>query len=203
MLRILAALLILCTTPLLRGQSTQTVVCFGDSLTFGTGAPAGTSYPDDLRKALAQAGYHVDLINQGVAGDTTKDGLARMADVLRIRPAIVILELGANDGLRGQPVPGIVHNLTTMIDTFQRAHIRVLLAGIDLPPNLGPEYVKQFDAMYPSLAQKYKLPLIPFLLQDVYGVEGMMSSDYLHPNAAGYLVVTRNVLSYLEPMLGK
>ena len=203
MLRPLAVFLLLSLAPLAHAQKSQTVVCFGDSLTQGVGAPAGSAYPDFLRKDLLEAGYHLDLINQGVAGDTTKDGMARVDAVLRAHPAVVVLELGANDGLRGQPVPGIVHNLSTMIDTFERARIRVLLAGIDLPPNLGPEYVKQFDAVYPALAAKYKLPLIPFLLQDVYGVEGMMSPDYLHPNGMGYERVARNVVPYLEPMLTK
>ena len=184
-------------------QSSQTIVCFGDSLTAGHGAPAGSAYPDFLRKDLAAAGYHVTLANQGVSGDTTKDGLARMPAVLRAHPAIVILEFGANDGLRGQPVPGIEQHLTTMILAFQRAHIQVLLAGMDLPPNLGPDYVKQFDAIYPTLAAKYKLPLIPFLLQGVYGDDALMSPDYIHPNGDGYGRVAKTVLVYLEPLLSK
>ena len=179
------------------------VVCFGDSLTAGHGAPPGSAYPDFLRKDLAAAGYHVTLANQGVSGDTTKDGLARMPAVLRAHPALVVLEFGANDGLRGQPVPGIVEHLDTMILAFQRAHIRVLLIGMDLPPNLGPDYVKQFDGMYPALAKKYKLPLVPFLLQGVYGDDTLMSPDYIHPNGDGYAHVAKNVLPYLEPMLTK
>ncbi len=203
MLRTLFASVVLALASFAQAQQSEVVVCFGDSLTQGTGAPAGSSFPDFLRKDLANDGYHLDLLNQGVAGDTTKDGRARVDAVLRAHPQVVVLELGANDGLRGQPVPGIVQNLSAMIETFQRAHIRVLLAGIDLPPNLGPEYVKQFNAIYPALAEKYKLALIPFLLQDVYGVEGRMSSDYIHPNEQGYVVVAKNVLPYLEPMLHK
>ena len=203
MLRTLLALVALSHASFAPAQKSEVVVCFGDSLTQGTGAPAGSSFPDFLRKDLAADGYHLELLNQGVAGDTTKDGMSRMDAVLRAHPQVVVLELGANDGLRGQPVPGIVHNLSAMIETFQRAHIRILLAGIDLPPNLGPEYVKQFNAIYPALAEKYKVPLIPFLLQDVYGVEGRMSPDYLHPNATGYVVVAKNVLPYLEPLLPK
>ncbi len=179
------------------------VVCFGDSLTAGHGAPPGSAYPDFLRRDLAAAGYHVTLLNQGVSGDTTKDGLARMPAVLRAHPAIVILEFGANDGLRGQPVPGMEQHLTTMILAFQRAHIRILLLGMKLPPNLGPDYVKQFDGMYPALAAKYKLPLVPFLLQGVYGDDTLMSPDYIHPNGEGYEHVAQNVLPYLEPMLTK
>ncbi len=200
MLRALAALLLL---SIVHTAHAQTIVCFGDSLTAGYGAPPGGAYPDYLRKDLDQAGYHVTLLNQGVTGATTKDGLAQIPAVLQAHPAIVILELGANDGLRGQPVELTERNLSSMIDSFRRAHIRVLLAGIDLPPNLGPDYVKQFDALYPALAAKYKLPLIPFLLQGVYGVDGLMSPDSLHPNAAGYRQVAQTVLPYLKPMLGK
>jgi acyl-CoA thioesterase-1 len=204
MLRTLTALLLFCSAHLVLAQTqAQTVVCFGDSLTAGYGAPPGSAYPDYLRRDLLQAGYHVTLLNQGVTGATTKDGLAQVPAVLQAHPAIVILELGANDGLRGQPVDLTVHNLNTMIETFRRAHIRVLLAGIDLPPNLGRDYVKQFDALYPALAAKYKLPLIPFLLQGVYGVDGLMSPDSMHPNGAGYERVAQVVLPYLEPMLSK
>ncbi len=203
MLRTLLALAAFSLASFAQAQKSQVIVCFGDSLTFGTGAPAGSSYPDFLRKDLSVDGYRAEVLNQGVAGDTTKDGMARIDAVLRAHPQTVVLELGANDGLRGQPVPGIVQNLSTIIETLERAHIRILLAGIDLPPNLGPEYVKQFDAVYPALAEKYKLPLMPFLLQDVYGVEGRMSQDYLHPNAAGYVVVAKNVVPYLEPLLRK
>ena len=200
MLRTILALLLLCAAAPLRAQ---TVVCFGDSLTSGFGAPDNQSYPDFLRKDLADAGYHVTLLNQGIGGNTTKDGLDRIDKVLAAHPSIVILELGANDGLRGFPPPGIEQNLSSMIQTLQRAHIRVLLAGIDLPPNFGAAYVKQFDAIFPDLAQRYKLPLVPWLLNGVYGVYGLMSPDYVHPNGPGYEHVAQNVLPYLEPMLKK
>ncbi len=199
MIRTAAALLLLSLASLV--AHAQTIVCFGDSLTAGQGAAPGNSYPDFLRKDLAAAGFHGTVVNQGVSGDTTKDGLSRMAQVLRAHPSIVILELGANDGIRGQMLPGIEHNLSIMIQAFQRAHIQVLLAGIDLPPNLGADYVKQFDAIYPELAKRYKLPLIPFLLQGVYGVFGLMSQDYIHPNDAGYEKVALTVQDYLQPML--
>ena len=198
--QVFAVLLFLCTAfPALA----QSVVCFGDSLTAGYGSTPGKSYPDFLRKDLADAGYYVTLVNRGVSGDTTKDGLARLPAVLALQPAIVILEFGANDGIRGQPLPGIAQNLSAMIQTLQHAHIRVLLLGMNLPPNLGPEYIKQFDALYPTLAAKYKLPVVPFLLKGVYDVEGLMSPDYIHPNAAGYERVAQNVLPVLEPMLSK
>ena len=200
MLRFFALLLFISTSV---AAYAQTVVCFGDSLTAGYGAQPGQSYPDFLGKSLAAAGYHVRLLNQSVSGSTTKDGLERVPAVLAAHPSIVILELGANDGLRGQPVPGIVRNLSSMIHSFERAHIRVLIAGMALPPNLGPEYVQQFDAIYPTLAAQNHLPLVPFLLQGVYGQDELMSHDSMHPNGDGYRKVAQTVLPYLEKMLTK
>ncbi len=181
----------------------QTIVCFGDSLTAGYGAPAGASYPDDLRKTLAQAGSPAVVLNQGISGNTTKDGLARIDAVLRLHPAIVVLEFGANDGLRGFPVPDIQANLVRLIEQLGRAHVRILLLGIKLPPNLGADYTGPFDAMYPALAAKYKLPLVPFLLEGVYDRTELMSQDYIHPSAAGYVRVAQNIYPYLQRMLAK
>ena len=200
MLARLAALLLL--LPSLAATA-QTVVCFGDSLTAGYGAPAGASYPDDLRKTLAQSGSRATVVNQGISGNTTKDGLARVDAILKLHPDIVILELGANDGLRGFPVPDIERNLNTILTELQRAHVRVLLLGMKLPTNLGPDYVGPFDALFPTLAAKYKIPLVPFLLDGVYDHDDLLSPDNLHPNAAGYRVVTRNVLAHLQSMLAK
>lgn len=201
--RLPALLFILCTTLACRGQATPTIVCFGDSLTAGQGAAPGAAYPDALRQDLARAGYHVTVLNQGVSGDTTKDGKARLRAVVAAHPGIVLLEFGANDGLRGQPVPGIERNLSDIIEALQRAHIRVLLLGMELPPNLGPDYVGQFDGIYPALAARYKLSLVPFLLKDVYGNDDLMSQDYIHPNGAGYQKVAANVQTYLLPLLKK
>ncbi len=181
----------------------QTVVCFGDSLTAGYGAPAGASYPDDLRRDLAAAGSHAAVFNQGISGNTTKDGAARVDQVLRLHPAIVVLELGANDGLRGFPVADIRSNLEQVIRRLKAAHVRILLVGMKVPPNLGEDYTGPYDALFPALASKYKLPLVPFILEGVYDHQELLSPDNLHPNAEGYRVVARNVLPYLKPMLAK
>ncbi len=181
----------------------QTVVCFGDSLTAGYGAPAGASYPDDLRKTLAQAGSRAVILNQGISGNTTKDGLARVNQILSLHPAIVVLELGANDGLRGFPVTDIKENLERVIKQLQSVHVRILLVGMKLPTNLGPDYIDPYDALFPALAAKYKLPLVPFILDGVYDHDELLSPDNLHPNAAGYRVVANNVLPYLQPMLAE
>ena len=181
----------------------KVVVCFGDSLTAGYGAPPGQGYPNFLESDLIEKGLHPRIVNEGESGATTKDALVRLPAIVAMHPDIAILEFGANDGLRGAPVSGISANLGVIIETLEAAHVRVLLAGIYLPPNYGPEYVQQFDAVYPALARKYKLPLIPFLLKDVYGVPGLMSNDSVHPNGEGYQVVARTVMAGLLPMLKK
>lgn len=179
------------------------IVCFGDSLTAGFGVDPGHSYPDLLRQDLDSRGYHYRVVNLGESGDTTQDGLERISLVLTERPRLVILEFGANDGLRGQPVSNAEKNLAQMIEALQNAGARVVLAGITLPPNYGPDYIRRFDAIFPTLAQRYKLPRIPFLLEGAAGHANLMQQDGLHPNAAGTRLVAGNVLKVLEPLLKK
>lgn len=179
------------------------IVCFGDSLTAGFGLDAGQSYPDLLQRDLDQRGYKYRVENLGVNGDTTQDGLARVSMALALKPAIVVLELGANDGLRGQPVAGIESSLAQIIESFQKAKVHLLLAGITLPPNYGPDYIKRFAAMYPELAAKYKLRLLDFLLVGVAGDTRLMQRDGLHPNAEGARIVAATVFKALLPMLKK
>ncbi len=181
----------------------QTLVCFGDSLTAGYGAPSGQSYPDYLESYLIEQGLRPRVVNAGVSGDTTKDGLSRLPSVLALRPDVVVLELGANDGLRGTPPSVITTNLSTIIEALQKVHARVVLAGMYMPPNYGPDYVKPFQAIYPALAHKYRLPLLPFILAGVYSVPGMMSGDGVHPNGQGYQIVARSVLPFVTPLLHK
>ena len=177
------------------------IACFGDSLTAGLGLDEGQSYPALLQKDIDAQGYHYQVVNLGVSGETTQDGLERMGMVLAEKPAVVVLEFGANDGLRGQPVPNTERNLAAMIETFQKDGVKVLLAGITLPPNYGAEYIGRFDSMYVGLAAKYKVPLIPFLLVNVAGNPRLMQRDGLHPNAQGAQIVVRTVWRALEPML--
>jgi acyl-CoA thioesterase-1 len=188
----------------LHGADTRPViVCFGDSLTAGFGLDTGQSYPDLLQKELDRHGYKYRVENLGVSGDTTQDGLARVSLALDLKPRIVVLELGANDGLRGQPVSGIERNLGQIIEAFQTAKVSILLAGITLPPNYGPEYIHRFAAVYPDLAAKYKVRLLGFLLAGVGGNPRLMQPDGLHPNAEGTRTVAATVLQALEPMLKK
>lgn len=174
------------------------IVAFGDSLTAGV---AGRSYPDDLQDLLDQHGYHYRVENQGVSGDTTSDGLARIDNVITEHPALVLLEFGGNDGLRGIPVEATRKNLEEMIVRLKQANIPIVLLGITLPPNYGPDYIKPFTAMYPQLAKKYSLPFMPFLLIHVYQTPGMMQPDGIHPSGEGNQIVARDVFALIKPLL--
>ena len=182
------------------------IVVFGDSLSAGFGADPGQSFPDYLQKDLDRLGYRYRVVNQGVSGDTTTGGLARIEEAVEEKPAVAILELGGNDGLRGVPVESTKANLENMIERLQKAGCKVLLAGMTLPPNYGPEYIKQFQAMYRDLARARRLPLIPFLLSDVVFQSpklGLIQADGIHPTAKGNEIVARTVLKKLAPMLRK
>src|SRR5438270_11022225 len=179
------------------------LVCFGDSLTAGYGADVGKSYPDYLQKDLDQAHYKYRVVNEGVSGNTTKDGVNRLNEVLRLHPAVAVVEFGGNDGLRGLPISQSRANLDKIVATLQGAGIHVAIAGITLPPQYGVDYVDQFNQMYVTLAKKYHAPMIPFLLQGAYGLPGMIQQDGIHATAKGNEVVARNVLNLLKPMLKK
>lgn len=174
------------------------IVTFGDSLTQGV---AGRSYPDYLQDLLDKNGYHYRIDNQGVSGDTSSDGLARIDNVVAVHPALVILEFGGNDGLRGLPIEATRKNLEAMIVRLKQAKIPFVLAGITLPPNYGPDYVKPFTAMFPELARQYHVKLLPFLLVHVYQNPGMMQPDGIHPNGAGNEVVAKDVFDLIRPLL--
>jgi acyl-CoA thioesterase I len=193
--------LLMAAAALHGADNRQVIACFGDSLTAGFGLDPGQSYPDLLQRELDRRGYKYRVENLGANGDTTQDGLARISIALALKPQIVVLELGANDGLRGQPVPGIERSLGQIIEAFQQAKASVLLAGITLPPNYGPEYIHRFAAIYPDLAAKYKVRLIDFLLAGVGGNPRLMQQDGLHPNAEGTRAVAATVFKALQPML--
>ena len=141
------------------------------------------------------------MLNLGVSGDTTQDGLARVPMAVAEKPAIVILEFGANDGLRGLPVSITQANLAQMIEALQKAGARVVLADMTLPPNYGPDYIQKFDAIYQDLAAKYQVTLIPFLLEGVGAHDEFMQRDGIHPNAAGARKVEALVMRTLAPMV--
>jgi acyl-CoA thioesterase I len=179
------------------------IVAFGDSLTAGYGADPGNSYPDFLEKDLNQAGYRYQVINQGISGNTTKDGVDRLPDVVGLKPVVVIVAFGGNDGLRGLPIASTRENLDHIVSTLLHSGIKVVLGGITLPPNYGPDYIRQFNQSYGLLAAKYHLPLLPFLLVDVYGVEGGMQNDGIHASDQGNAQVAKNLLPLITPLLKK
>jgi len=190
------------TEPPISGAEDQrpVIVTFGDSLTQGV---SGKSYPAFLQDLLDQNGYSYRVDNQGVSGDTTTDGLARIENVIAAKPALVVLEFGGNDGLRGIPVEATKQNLAEMIEKLQAAKVPLVLAGITLPPNYGPDYVKPFTAIFPSLAGKYKVRFLPFLLVHVYADPKLMQPDGIHPSEAGNRIVAKDVFELIQPLLHK
>src|SRR5262252_2683557 len=184
-------------------DSRPVILAFGDSLTAGYGVPHGSGYPDLLQRKLDGLGYKYRIVSMGINGDTTSGGRARMRYALAAKPAIVILELGANDGLRGLPVTQMQMNLEEMIKEFQQAGAKVILAGMTLPRNYTAAYVKTFEDVFRDLAKKYNLPLIPFFLEGVAGNPQYTLEDLIHPNAQGYVLVTDIVMKTLQPLLRK
>jgi acyl-CoA thioesterase-1 len=179
------------------------ILAFGDSLTAGSGVPRGSGYPERLQEKLDSLGYKYRVVAMGISGDTTSGGRARMKVALAARPSIVILELGANDGLRGLPTTQMRANLEEMIKEFQQAGSKVVLAGMTLPKNYTEAYVKPFEDVFRDLAKKFNLPLIPFFLQGVAGNPRYTLEDLIHPNAEGYVLVTDIVMKTLQPLLKK
>jgi acyl-CoA thioesterase I len=184
-------------------DSRSVIAVFGDSLTAGFGLDPGQSFPDRLQKVLDDAGYHYRVANLGVSGDTTTDGVERIPSVLAVHPSVVIVEFGANDGLRGLPVASARQNLAKIVGTLRDAKVRVLLAGMTLPRNYGPEYIRPFEQMYVDVAAKYGVARIPFLLEGVGGNPHLTQPDGLHPTAQGAEIIAHTVLKYLAPMLQK
>lgn len=201
MKRLAPLLLLVLLVPFARAQ--KVIVCFGDSLTAGYGAPAGHSYPDYLRQLLDSRGYHYRVLNMGISGDTTKDAVSRLPNVLAAHPTIAVVELGGNDALRGLPLTATRANLDHVIATLQHARVKVALAGITLPPNYGPDYIHAIDQIYVDASKKYHVPLLPFILAHVYNVPGAIQPDGIHATAKGNALVAKNIFSLIGPMLKK
>jgi len=182
-------------------RSEGVVVALGDSLTAGLGVAADEAFPARLQARLRAEGYAYRVVNAGVSGDTTAGGLRRVDWVLRSSPEVVIVALGANDGLRGQSPPAMRANLEEIVTRLQATGARVLLAGMRLPPNYGGEYTKEFEAVFPAVARSAKITLMPFLLNGVAGVPRLNQADGIHPTAAGQQVIADHVWPYLRPLL--
>ena len=177
------------------------IVAFGNSLTAGLGVPPDQSYPAHLQRTLDAAGYAYRVVNAGVSGDTTAGGIRRVSWVLNSKPAIVILELGGNDGLRGLSLHETKANLERIIQQLQQASVTVVLAGMKLPPNYGQDYTAGFEALYQALAKQYHLTLIPFFLDGVAGSSSLNQADGIHPTGEGYRLIVEKVFPALEPLL--
>jgi len=179
----------------------RVIVAFGDSLTAGLGVAEEEAYPAVLERKIHQAGFSYRVVNAGVSGETTAGGLRRVSWVLQNRPEIVILELGANDGLRGLSILETKKNLSEIIEELQREHIRIVLAGMRMPPNYGKEYTEAFEKIFPELAGRFHLALIPFFLEGVATRSDLNQADGIHPTAEGYRIVVNNIWPKLEPLL--
>jgi acyl-CoA thioesterase-1 len=179
------------------------IVAFGDSLTAGLGVAQEEAYPARLQRRLDERGLRYRVINAGVSGDTTAGGLRRVDWVLKSRPEFVILELGGNDGLRGLNLQQTKANLAEIIQRCQAASVKVILAGMKLPPNYGADYTKGFEAIYPALAKQYRLTLIPFFLDGVAGSASLNQADGIHPTSEGYRIIADKVLEALAPLLSE
>jgi acyl-CoA thioesterase I len=182
--------------------SARTILVFGDSLSAAYGIRPEQGWVTLLAQRLQTQGYGYQVVNASVSGETSSGGLERLPRALKLHaPAIVILELGANDGLRGLPVSAMRDNLARMVQLLQGAQARVLLVGIRIPPNYGPRYTDEFARVYPELARQFHLPLVPFLLQKVALDPSLMQEDGLHPNADAEPIVLDTLWPYLKPLI--
>lgn len=180
------------------------ILAFGDSLTAGYQLPPAQSYPKQLETLLKGEGYDVEIANAGVSGDTSAQALARVDWNLKQGPyEIVLLAIGANDGLRLQPVKGFRTNLETLVARFQKHGARVLLLGMRLPTNFDAGYRKAFEKVYADVAKAKKLTFLPFLLEGVATDQMLNLEDQIHPNAQGYAIVAKNVAGLVRPLLAK
>ena len=178
------------------------IVVLGDSLTAGLGLAPSDAYPALIEQKLRAAGFAWDVVNAGVSGDTSAAGLARVDWALdQPNVKILVLELGANDGLRGLPVDEMKKNLAAVIERAQSKHISVLLAGMEAPPNFGPDYTVSFRQAYRDLAKQYHVALLPFLLDKVAGNAALNQGDGIHPNLEGERIVADNVWTALKPIV--
>jgi acyl-CoA thioesterase-1 len=181
----------------------KTVVCFGDSLTAGLGVDPGEAWPAQLQRKFDEKAPGWRVVNAGLSGETTAGGLRRLEWILRQPADIFIVALGGNDGLRGIPTELSRSNLQAMIERIRSKypHVIIVLAGMQMPSNFGPDYTRQFAAMFPELAQKNHATLIPFLLEGVGGVPGLNQSDGIHPTPAGHCLVAETVWKVIKDLL--
>jgi len=197
-----AALALWAATPFARAEAFQ-IVGFGDSLMAGYQLETGAGFPEQLERALRERGYEVAVTNAGVSGDTTSGGLSRLDWSVPDGTDLVILELGANDMLRGIMPEATEQNLEKMIQRLKERNIGILLVGMYAAPNLGEDYAARFNAIYPRLAEKHGLPFVPFFLEGVAAEPELQLADGMHPNAKGVERMVENVLPVIEPLVAR
>jgi acyl-CoA thioesterase-1 len=178
------------------------IVVLGDSLSAGLGLAPDESFPARLQQRVDAAGFNFEIVNAGVSGDTSAGGVRRLDWSLDGDVRVLILELGANDGLRGLPVSEMSRNLSTIIERARARGVDVLLCGMEAPPNFGASYIKEFHMAYPALARKHQVRFVPFLLDGVAGLSDLNQADGIHPNVQGARKVADTVWIALKPMLG-
>jgi len=202
---LLSLALILPIVPAAAASATHPIILvFGDSLSAGYGLPSDQAWPSLLQKRLASKGLQWQVMNASISGETTSGGRSRIAAALRRhKPAIIVIELGANDGLRGLPLAAMRQNLAAMISDSRNAGARVLLVGMRLPPNLGPAYTGEFARSFADLAKSHHTPLVPFLLEGFSDQAEMFQSDGLHPVASAQPLILETVWPELRKMLNK
>jgi acyl-CoA thioesterase-1 len=182
-------------------SSAPRIVFLGDSLTAGLGLPVEQSYPSLIQQRLNQEGLSFEAVNAGVSGDTSAGGLSRLDWALEGDVKVLVVALGGNDGLRGLPPEQLKANLAEIIERAQARGIRVILAGMEAPPNYGRDYIVRFHKIYPALAQQYHVAFLPFLLQDVAGSQTLNQPDGIHPTAEGARIVADHLWNVLKPVL--
>lgn len=200
---LLALLALLLVSWPLHAAQRPLLVCYGDSITAGYGLPYGKGYPTVLQQLLDKAGYAYTVVNRGTSGATTKDAVAGLPYLLRMHPEVVVVEFGGNDGLRGLPIAQTRANLDQVLTALEKAHIRVLLAGITLPPDYGPDYIRRFQEMYHELAAKNHTALVPMLYKNLIGVPDTIQGDGIHPTEKGSVLIAQTLLPALKPLLRK
>jgi acyl-CoA thioesterase-1 len=179
------------------------LVCFGDSITAGYGLPKGQAYSDALQRKLDRNGYSYDVNNQGTSGATSKDAVASLRTIVQLHPEVAIVEFGGNDGLRGIPLDQTRRNLDTVIAGLENAHVKVLLAGITLPPNYGPDYIQSFESMFRELATQHHTAFVPMIYKDLIKVPDTIQPDGVHPTAKGAEIIADTLYPALKPLLRK
>jgi acyl-CoA thioesterase I len=200
----LLALIVLIVASATAYAEAPVILVFGDSISAGYGLEHVEGWVELLKTRLKAQGYGYQVVNASVSGETTAGGLARLPRALELhRPSIVIIELGGNDGLRALPIPQFRDNLTQLVTLASASGAKVLLLGMRMPPNYGPQYTEQFAKVFSDLARDKKIPTVPFLLTDIALNQNLLQGDEIHPNAEGQPILLNNVWPVLQPLLKK